>query len=745
MSFLNPLMLFGMAAIAVPIIIHFLNRRKFRKINWAAMKFVKLSVDQNQRRIRLEDLILLLIRCTLLALLALALARPVLKSSAVDVLGQAKVTAVIVLDNSYSMDLLGADGNSTAFEQARAAALATLGVMPTGSRVAVLLASDVVQSVIDEPTHDLNQAREVIDRAKVSHHATDLFPAVDRAMEILKGRAVLRKEIYIITDGQASGWQQGAEIQKLIEENQGEIEVYVLRVGDQKPSPNLAISRIENYDGLTPVNHPLRFEVEVANHDDAVAEDVTVGLYVDGQTNSVDSVTIPRVPPGGTTPVTLYASLEQEGYHEIRAAFSNPARADLSADNQSRLVVRAVKEVRVLMVHGDQDGRDILDRDHECFFLNIALSPGEDHFVKVEHKTSAKFVQGSLDRYTAVLLVNVPRFTPRDIEALENYLRQGGGLIFYPGDQVDVAHYQDELFAAHGILPSPWGDAMGDPAQDEVFVEFQKRAYEHPVTALWNNPDYSELGTARTFRRMPMDEHAVRPDVREAGPAKVVLRFANRPKNPAGKTKGGRREGPIGAPAIMERDWGRGRVYQFSTTADTDWGDLPIRAATVVPLLHRIIGNVQSRQDAGLNLRVGEPFIHPLDPLSGNREGTVYFRARNQTNSLTAEVLSDQNRTVLQFKDTDQAGVYEFQMKGGTEKRLFAVRHDPRESDLRKITDADLPLPASSIVHWKWDSDFANQVRAARKGAEYWLLILLAVFALVGLETYLAQKFSQSK
>ena len=147
-------------------------------------------------------------------------------------LGQAKVTGVVVLDNSYSMDLRGRDGK-TAFEQARSAAKATLDAMPSGSAVGVLLASDIVQGVIDEPTYDLNQAHEEIDLAKVSHHATDLFPAMGRAVEILKGRAALRKEIYVITDGQASGWQQNADIQKLIENNKGDIDVYVLRVGEQ--------------------------------------------------------------------------------------------------------------------------------------------------------------------------------------------------------------------------------------------------------------------------------------------------------------------------------------------------------------------------------------------------------------------------------------------------------------------------------------------------------------------------------
>src|SRR5881394_1813114 len=101
MAFLNPIMLFGVAAISVPIIIHLLNRRRFQKVVWAAMRFLKLSVEQNQRRMRIEDLILLVLRCLLLALLALALARPAILSNA-DRFGQSKVTGIIILDNSYS-------------------------------------------------------------------------------------------------------------------------------------------------------------------------------------------------------------------------------------------------------------------------------------------------------------------------------------------------------------------------------------------------------------------------------------------------------------------------------------------------------------------------------------------------------------------------------------------------------------------------------------------------------------------
>ena len=198
MSFLNPIMLAGLAAVSVPIIIHLLNRRKFRKVTWAAMRFLQNAIEQNQRRMRIEDMILLALRCLLLAFLALALARPAILSDASAVFGQSKVTGVIILDNSMSMGM--SDGTGTRFEKARRAAEQALDSMPSGSATAVLLASDVVQAVIPEPTFDLNLARKALREAPLTDRATDIFPALSRAIDTLKDRLALRKEIYLVTD-----------------------------------------------------------------------------------------------------------------------------------------------------------------------------------------------------------------------------------------------------------------------------------------------------------------------------------------------------------------------------------------------------------------------------------------------------------------------------------------------------------------------------------------------------------------
>ncbi|MFM7926845.1 MAG: BatA domain-containing protein [Pirellula sp.] len=76
MTFLNALLAFGATAFSVPLIIHLLNRSKYLTIDWGAMQFLDSSVKVNSRRIQWKQLLLLLIRCLIPVLLALAMARP---------------------------------------------------------------------------------------------------------------------------------------------------------------------------------------------------------------------------------------------------------------------------------------------------------------------------------------------------------------------------------------------------------------------------------------------------------------------------------------------------------------------------------------------------------------------------------------------------------------------------------------------------------------------------------------------
>src|SRR6185369_3335917 len=97
-NYLNVSLLLGAAALSIPIIIHLFHKSRFKVVVWGAMHLLEAVIRQNQRRIRIEQWILLAIRCAIPALLALAMARPIWKCAA-KLLGDTKTSTIVLLDN----------------------------------------------------------------------------------------------------------------------------------------------------------------------------------------------------------------------------------------------------------------------------------------------------------------------------------------------------------------------------------------------------------------------------------------------------------------------------------------------------------------------------------------------------------------------------------------------------------------------------------------------------------------------
>ena len=734
MSFLNPIMLAGLAAVSVPIIIHLLNRRKFRKVVWAAMRFLQNAVEQNQRRMRIEDMILLALRCLLIALLALALARPAILSNATDVFGQSKVTGVIILDNSQSMGM--SDGTSTRFEKAKQAAEGALDSMPAGSATAVLLASDVVQGVIPEPTFDLNLARKALREAPLTDRSTDLLPALQKALATLKERLALRREIYLVTDGQATGWRQLAEIQRALEQSRSEIKTHIILVNEHEEK-NIAITELRQASGLSPVNQPLRFEAKVSNFGKDEVRNVRVSLGMEGEP-PVDEFTIDSLPGGSTKNVTMFTKLRTEGFHSIKA---NIPSDRLPADDQRTVAVRAIKEVKVLLVDGEPGNEP---RENEVFFLRSALVPvtsetAPDYFIKTSTITSPELSQARLDDFDCVVLANVPDFSDTVVKALESYLRRGGGLMIFPGGRANAAFYNEKLFQQTKLLPAELGNPRGEANQDEKFFTFQEKDYEHPIVSIWNDPGSGKLGSARFFRafelKMSPGQTNV-PSARSSGPQatageagvpQIILKYND------------------GMPAIAERPWGLGRVVLFSSSADTAWNDLPVRLA-FVPLLHRTLGAIVSRQDEGLNIRVGERFARRVAPEYLDKDAT-FFPPRQTTVRDLRRVEMVHGWPTVQFERTDLAGLYNARIGEPGLTLKFAAQSDPGESSLDELSPAQRKTiqEVANILTWAPNLPFKNLVEKGRTGVEFWIPIIMVCLALAAVETFLAQWFSRSK
>jgi hypothetical protein len=182
---LNPWMLLGLAGLAIPIIIHLLNRRRFDVVDWGAMQFLRIS-EITRRKLMLEEVLLMMLRMGLIGLLVFGLAGPFIDSSALARLApKVNRDVVLVFDGSYSMGYQGS--GKSVNDAAKEWALDFVKNLSAGDSVAVLQAKQQVVPVVGDLSLDLQRVRQHIETLappaggcahRARHHPAGRRPAL---------------------------------------------------------------------------------------------------------------------------------------------------------------------------------------------------------------------------------------------------------------------------------------------------------------------------------------------------------------------------------------------------------------------------------------------------------------------------------------------------------------------------------------------------------------------------------------
>ena len=258
-------------------------------------------------------------------------------------LGRGSRTVVLALDNSLGMGLT--DGGASRFDNGRRAADQLVDGLPPGSSAALLLFSDVVRPVIREPATDLNLVRKLIGEAALTDLGSNVHPALREALDILKRHPSERGEIYLITGAQATGWKELAAMRSEVTDSGAQVRIVVPGPGQE---PNLGVSDLELGGAMVPVGTAARFSIEATNFGREDAHNVTIGLSIDSDPPG-DQAVIGVIPAGESRRVSLFGKTGTAGYHAVTAQLPPD---HLAADDRRTMVVRAVEEVRVLLVAG---------------------------------------------------------------------------------------------------------------------------------------------------------------------------------------------------------------------------------------------------------------------------------------------------------------------------------------------------------------------------------------------------------
>ena len=261
MTFLTPWMLLGALAAGIPIAIHFLFRSRYRTVPWAAMKFLLTAVEQTSRRLKFQELLLLLLRITILVMLALAFARPI--STLVKGAGRGEaVDAVLVFDVSYSM--AARDGAQSRLERAKEEALKIIDELPPHSTVQIITSSDKNETLIGPRSPgNLDQARLLVQRLDVVHRPTDLATGVIKAREVLALGQASNKELYVFSDMQKMGFENEADKLKTVLNDIKEKAVVHLVKCAKRDFKNVAIVGITPQTGIPRPGERVGFAVLV--------------------------------------------------------------------------------------------------------------------------------------------------------------------------------------------------------------------------------------------------------------------------------------------------------------------------------------------------------------------------------------------------------------------------------------------------------------------------------------------------
>ena len=711
MIFLVPAVLGGLGAVAAPVAIHLLNRRKPRVVHWGATRFLLQATQKNQRRVRVEQWLLLLLRCLAVVLLTLAFARPVLHPAGAGG-GPAAAgprIAVILLDQSASMGQ--SNGLQTCFEQAKTAARGLLDGLEPGSQAALFLVANRVNPVVGRPTADLLQVRRALELAEPTQRADDLAAAVKQALDTLRPITGAGKEIDLISDHQASAWRDSEEIRRALA-GSPDVRFKVIPTGGHGED-NLAITALRP-DTTDPVEgQNFGCAVEIGNYSAAPAANVRVTLAVDDGP-PVDETMVERIEPYATRAVRLHARLLKSGHYILNAAI--PADR-LPADDHRAAAVHVVEPRTLALVEGAPASNP---PDRDAFFLANALVPvaaarRAGYPLKTEVVPLSWLQTADLSRYPLVFLCDVPALEAPASQKLARYVRDGGGLVIFPGPRTQPDSYNDDP-VLRDLLPARLG-AMLDPGRAGGVAAWQVRDYHHPVTALWNDPANGNLGTVRATQYFPLTLPA-------GGASQVVVAYAD------------------GSPAVAERAVGKGRVVLFGVPATTRWSNLPIHPDWV-PLLRRLVDYLASDgSPASSSLPPGAAFQQKVAADLAGRELSVVPPGGVARPAGKVELIGQE--AVVRYRDTEAAGGYRL-LVAGEEGAVaaFAVGIDPQESDLRVVDRARLDALAADKSGQPSAPNHAPEVRAnAGVRRELWRPLLCAAGLVVLSEMFLAHKLS---
>ena len=477
---------------------------------------------------------------------------------------------------------------------------------------------------------------------------------------------------------------------------------------------NVAVTSVEASSLVLGIDQPVRIRSTIRNFGEDPSPALRVYFRVDGRERDVAQIDLG---PGEQQQVLFTHTFTEPGSHFIEVfADSDP----LTADNSYQLSLPVWDKVPVLLVDGSP-GPGALDGDVD--FLQIALQPYErsrstlNDLVLPTSTTLQAFEPGMLEGMKAVVLANIASLSDSQHKALVSYVRNGGGLLIFPGDRLDAAWHNSQFTTLDGgLLPSPWVELAGGLQEESKGTRIQQSQFSHQALELFNNPQNGNLTDGQIKVWYRMDPGANDESVT------VLARLDS------------------GDPFLVEKRFEGGRIIQVATSADADWNNLPARPF-YLPLMQRLVTYLASSVHPPRNLEVGQPLsaLFPADSIGRNAKLIGPDGKRH-----AIPILARRLQAVAEFSDTSLPGLYTLTDEDNLPLH-YVVNTGRDESDLSLLSDDEASGIAEELnAEWINSVDgYQNIDHQRRFGQEIWKPLFWILLVLLFGEILLQQHFSK--
>ncbi len=731
MTFLNPFVLFGLAAAGIPIILHLLNIRKLRTIEFSTLTFLKELHRSKMRKVKIRQWLLLLLRTLIVIFIVFAFSRPALKGSLAGLGTHAKTTIVIILDDSYSMSLHNDRGSF--LKQAQSSALGLADMLKEGDDALFIRLSDLPQATIAEPTHDIQRLREAIRRTEASYKHRTVEEALRLSSHLLQQSKNFNKEIYVLTDNQKSTvvdrhTAEGTDrAVKLFDPN---VRLFFVPLSDQ-PFENIGIEKVEIPPTLFQKGKPFTVRADVRNYGAALVENHLVNLFLDGVHVMQKSVTIQG---GQHTFVDFTATPQHAGFISGRVELEEDT---FDGDNDRYFSIDVPEQVAVLLSSSDPKSST---------YIRLALTAHNDNeastALALTELSPQQLTYSAMVRADVVLLSNVASLSPLQADQLSEFVLQGGGIIFIPGSLLNIDQYNSSLLPKLGLPSLMSLDKQKTPG---TYRSFEKIDLGHPIFQ----------GMFETATDVKKEKQGV-----ESPKVVTSIRFTSEKEIRSIISLSD------GTPFVWEKisgsapgRTGSSRILGFAVAANTEWSDFPVKGI-FVPLLYQTIlyaASGGSSLMASPSAAVGERIDIPLSRLRKRSTGS------RETHSPTVKIFDPEGKETLvqpqsfgtvpspgiSFDQSLLPGVYSVVREKDTLLQI-TINVDPLESIPDRTALGELftmarkyGIERNAVSLVKNPESLSAVVLQSRFGVELWNYFLIAAIIAALIEMIVAREPKQ--